>query len=124
MNFYLLDTHIILWWLTNDSKLPSRLKKIIADPDNILLVSAASIWEMVIKKSLGKLVIPDDFKEVIAKDFELLSITAEHACEVGLLPPLHNDPFDRLLVAQCRVEKIPFITMDPLIARYPITTIS
>lgn len=121
MSFYLLDTHILLWWFSNDKQLSKKIKNEIADSDNNIFVSSASIWEIAIKKSLGKLKVPNNLKEIIESEFEFLSITAEHAQQVEFLSKIHNDPFDRLLVAQCMVEKLTLITADTIIPRYDIS---
>lgn len=121
MNRYLLDTHILLWWLANDKKLAKKTRDIIAKPTNNIVVSTVSIWEIIIKKSLNKLTAPDNLKEVIiSNDFGILSITADHALYLEKLPKIHNDPFDRLLIAQSIVEKVTFITADEIIPKYDI----
>lgn len=121
MSFYLLDTHIVLWWFANDKQLTKKIKDEIADPENHILVSAATIWEISIKKSLGKLKAPNNLKDIIESEFEFLSIMAAHAQQVEFLPAIHNDPFDRLLIAQCMVEKLTLITVDGIIPRYDIS---
>ncbi|MCX5922051.1 MAG: type II toxin-antitoxin system VapC family toxin [Candidatus Dependentiae bacterium] len=121
MNRYLLDTHILLWWLANDKKLVKKTRDLIANPSNNIIVSTVSIWEIVIKKSLNKLIAPDNLKEVIiSNDFSILSITADHALYLEKLPMIHNDPFDRLLIAQSLVEKVTLITADEIIPKYDI----
>lgn len=120
-NTYLIDTHILLWWLSDDKKLSKKISALIADPDNHILVSAVSAWEIAIKKSLDKLKAPDNLKEILKKNgFELLSITIDHALEIEQLPKIHNDPFDRLLIAQCKVENLIFVTIDKIIPKYKI----
>jgi PIN domain nuclease of toxin-antitoxin system len=121
MSFYLLDTHIVLWWFSNDKQLIKKIKDEIADPENHILVSSASIWEISIKKSLGKLKAPNNLKNIIESEFEFLTITADHAQQVALLPPIHSDPFDRIIIAQAMVEKITLITADTIIPRYDVT---
>ena len=120
MSFYLLDTHIVLWWFTNNKQLSKLIKDEIADSENRIFVSAATIWEISIKKSQGKLEAPDNLKEVIESEFEFLSIAADHAQQVEFLPAIHNDPFDRILIAQCMVEKLTLITVDTIISRYDV----
>jgi len=121
----LLDTHVVLWWLADDERLSSEAREIIADPENAIFVSAASAWEVVIKQSLGKLRIDGDFEaEVRGNGFALLPISFSHAAEIGHLPPLHRDPFDRMLVAQSRVENLSLMTADTEILSYPTQTIS
>jgi PIN domain nuclease of toxin-antitoxin system len=117
----LVDTHVLLWWLTDDSSLSATAGSAIADPDNELLVSVASLWEIAIKRSLGKLTAPDDLPDRISDEgFSRLSLGASHAWEVGRLPMHHRDPFDRLLVAQALVERLPVITADPRFQPYGV----
>ncbi len=116
----LLDTHMLLWWLADDRRLSEKARARIADPANTLAVSAATAWEIVIKQSLGKLKIEGDLEqEVQDQGFEMLPVTFAHSAEVLMLPPIHRDPFDRMLVAQARVENLQLLTMDPQILRYP-----
>lgn len=124
MNKYLIDTHILLWWLSNDEKLTKKVRSLIADPDHLIMVSAVSAWEIAIKKSLKKLKAPDNLKEILeTNDIELLPMTIDHALQVEHLPAIHNDPFDRLLIAQCMVEGLIFITADRIIPKYKIKCI-
>lgn len=117
-----MDTHILLWWLSDDKKLDKRVRMLLANPNNHILVSSISVWEIVIKKTLGKLVAPDNIKEILdTGDFDLLPMTVDHAFAVQDLPFLHSDPFDRLLIAQCLVEDVVFITEDKFIPQYNIT---
>lgn len=119
MKRYLLDTPILLWWLSNDKKLSTKIKNLIIEPKNHILVSTATIWEIVIKKSLKKLEAPDNLKEIIlSNDFDILSITADHVLYLEHLPLLHNDPFDRLLIAQSIVEDVILVTADTTIPHY------
>ena len=118
----LLDTHVLLWWLDDNQSLSEETKKQIADASNEVLVSAVSIWELTIKRSLNKLVLPDDFCKQL-EPFQSLDITAEHAFAVGDLPSHHKDPFDRLLIAQCIVEGLVLVTGDAIIKRYDVPAI-
>jgi PIN domain nuclease of toxin-antitoxin system len=121
MKAYLLDTHILLWWLFNDKKLTKDVKELIEDVDNDIVVSAVSIWEIVIKKSANKLEVPDNLQEILHEnEIRLLSMKAEHAFYLEQLPKLHSDPFDRLLIAQCVVENLVFVTADKIIPHYKI----
>lgn len=123
MNF-LLDTHTMLWWLNNDPDLSDNAYKVISDGKNMIFVSAASIWEIRIKEALGKLIIPKNFKEKVKEQsFEMLSITTEHAHEISGLPLLHRDPFDRMLIAQARYERLTIISRDPIIKKYKVPVI-
>lgn len=118
---YLLDTHVLLWWLSDDPTLSPEAKKIIADGLNSIFVSPAVVWEIVIKKKLGKLDAPDDLLERIKSNrFFPISITLEHAQEIRELPSLHEDPFDRILIAQARVEALILITRDKMIKKYEV----
>ena len=122
MKTYLIDTHILLWWLSNDKKLVKKIRDLIANPDNQILVSAVTVWEIVIKKSLNKLKAPDNLKEILlANDFKLLPMNLEHALYIEYLPPIHHDPFDRLLIAQSIVENVVFVTADKIIPQYHLT---
>jgi PIN domain nuclease of toxin-antitoxin system len=116
----LLDTHVVLWWLTDDPALPENVKTRLDDEPDVY-VSAASIWEVAIKLSLGKLARPADLPErIIESGFRPLSITSEHAMVAGRLPLIHRDPFDRLLVAQAQCEKMTLATHDSLIQEYDV----
>jgi len=109
----LVDTHALLWWLADDPSLSPTARDAIADPTNEPLVSAASVWEIAIKRGLGKLVAPEDLPDRIADEgFAWLQITAQHAWQVRDLPMYHGDPFDRLLVAQALIERVPIVTTD------------
>ena len=120
----LLDTHVLLWWLADDPSLGKVARRAIEDANNLIFVSAASIWEIVIKKALGKLDLPASFREVLAAEaFHPLDITREHAFQVASLPLHHRDPFDRMLVAQCQVEGLALVTNDPEIRKYDVQVI-
>jgi PIN domain nuclease of toxin-antitoxin system len=117
----LVDSHALLWWLTDDPALSPAAREAIADPANEPLVSAASVWEIAIKRGLGKLAAPDDLPERIAAEgFAWLTISAEHAWQVRELPLRHRDPFDRLLVAQALIERLPIITADARLGEYGV----
>jgi PIN domain nuclease of toxin-antitoxin system len=125
----LLDTHVFLWWLGEDPRLTKRMRTAIAEPTTEVLVSAASVWEIAIKVSMGKLRIDgidlsraDDLAP--AAGFRELAISARHAAAAGALPRLHADPFDRVLVAQARVENATLVSSDPQVARYDVTLFS
>lgn len=120
----LLDTHVLLWALIEDARLRSAARTVIEDGRNAVFVSAASTWEITIKRSLGKLDVPDDLAaQLQAARFEVLAITVEHTLAVGDLPDHHRDPFDRLLVAQARVANLTLLTADPAICRYDVATL-
>lgn len=123
---YLLDTHAFLWWITDDPRLSEPARQVIRDASNQILFSAASAWEIAIKARLGCLDFRTEPAELIprqitANSFVPLPIDARHALQVLQLPPLHRDPFDRILVAQARIEGTPILTVDPLIAQYEVT---
>jgi PIN domain nuclease of toxin-antitoxin system len=117
----LLDTHILLWWLADDPSLPSAALSAIAEPATEVFVSAASAWEISIKKAAGRLAAPDDLLAVLsANQFETVAITAGHALLAGALPPYHADPFDRMLIAQAQMEQFTFVSVDSRFADYDV----
>ena len=117
----LLDTHVLLWALTDDPSLSAAARAAIVDGRNRVVVSAVSAWEITIKRSLGKLRAPADLAEAVAAHrFTPLAVSLEHALAFGALPDLHRDPFDRLLVAQAGVEGLTIVTRDRAIARYDV----
>jgi PIN domain nuclease of toxin-antitoxin system len=119
----LLDTHLLLWAAGQAGRLPAGARALIEDPRNEPVFSAASLWEIAIKSRLGR----DDFqvdarllrRGLLDNGYGELAITSEHAVAIDGLPPIHNDPFDRMLVAQSMVEGITLLTTDPVVARYP-----
>jgi PIN domain nuclease of toxin-antitoxin system len=120
----LLDTHVLLWWLDASPTLSEQATSSIADGNNLIFVSAAVIWEIRIKQALRKLTIPDNFRKVLDQQpFEMLAITAEHAHAVGNLPAYHRDPFDRMLIAQAKIERMTIVTRDTIIKHYKIPII-
>ena len=122
---YLLDTNVYIWLVTHSRRLSGPVRTIIADPGNEILVSLASIWEISIKLGLGKLTPLPDEHAVLISESELLplDIKIDHAQRAGLLPLLHRDPFDRMLVAQAQIEDLILITNDPKIEQYDVTTL-
>ena len=120
----LLDTHVLLWWLDDHPHLSKRARAVIANSQNLVFVSAAVIWEICIKHALNKLEIPSNFRKVLERqDFEQLDITIDHAYAVENLPPHHRDPFDRMLVAQAKVEGMNLVTHDIRLGKYKIPLI-
>lgn len=119
----LLDTHLLLWAAGAPKRLPAVARKLINDSRNELLFSVASLWEIVIKRSLGR----GDFRVdprvlrrgLLDNGYAELAIRGEHALAVDSLQPIHKDPFDRLLLAQAQVESVTLLTADPLLGRYP-----
>jgi PIN domain nuclease of toxin-antitoxin system len=108
---YLIDTHILLWWLENSPRLSAEVRRTIANPQAVVFVSAASVWEMSIKQGLGKLSVPEDLLEMLnVHRFQVLDVTAVHGLEVAKLPNYHKDPFDRMLIAQARFEGLTLVS--------------
>ncbi len=120
----LLDTHVLLWWLGDDRKLKAPIRALLAAPENLVFVSAASIWELRIKEGLGKVDLPPDFEDVLgAQSFEQLSVTAAHAHALRGLPLHHRDPFDRMLVAQATLEGLTIVSHDDAMRAYGVPLI-
>jgi PIN domain nuclease of toxin-antitoxin system len=116
----LLDTHVVIWWLADDPTLSEEIKSLI-DEEPEVYVSPVSVWEVVIKQSLGKLRGPRDLPErILDADFRELAITSDHAIVAARLPLLHQDPFDRMLVAQAQCADLTLLTRDPEIQRYDL----
>jgi PIN domain nuclease of toxin-antitoxin system len=117
----LADTHALLWWLADDPRLSDVARDAMSSPDTPVHFSAVSVWEAEIKAAAGKLVVPDDLLGALEADqFSELGVSARHAVEAARLAPLHRDPFDRMLVAQARVEGLTVVTRDPKIAAYGV----
>ena len=120
----LLDTHALLWWLADDPALKSEAREAMGDASSIIYVSAASVWEISIKKALGKLDAPDDLHAALAANhFQPLPITIVHANSAGQLPRHHDDPFDRMLIAQTIAEQLTLVTHDAKFRPYGIPII-
>ena len=119
----LLDTHILLWTIAESRKLSAVARALIAEPDNELTFSAVNLWEVAIKTGRGR----DDFRmdvsslrrQLFDNGYAELAVTGVHAAALTALPPLHKDPFDRMLVAQAMIEGLTLVTADPGIAKYP-----
>jgi PIN domain nuclease of toxin-antitoxin system len=117
----LLDTNALLWWLA-DEGLAAQARDAIADPGNLVVVSAVSAWEISIKKALGKLAAPDDLEhQVQAWGFTPLPITIAHGMAAGQLARHHDDPFDRMLIAQALAEGLTIVTRDKRFSDYNVT---
>ena len=120
---YLPDTHMLLWAAGEPGRLPAVAREIIADPINELFFSAISIWEIAIKRALGRSNFQADPNRMrrllLANGYRELPLTGEHALAILGLPPIHQDPFDRILIAQATFESITLLTVDPEIAQYP-----
>jgi PIN domain nuclease of toxin-antitoxin system len=124
----LLDTHALLWWLSDDAALTRSARRTIADTKNTMIVSAASAWEIATKVRLDKLPTANDlaadFSGHLDRDgFQLLAISAEHGIRAGLLPGPHKDPFDRMLIAQAQAENTPIISNEILFESYGVRRI-
>ena len=121
---YLLDTHVILWWLTTPEVIKKNALQIIKDSSNAIFVSSASLWEMAIKKSIGKLTLPHNLLEgITSAGFKCLPVMPEESLGVADLPLLHSDPFDRLLIIQAKLNDLILITNDSKIISYPVVTV-
>lgn len=121
----LLDTHVLLWWLDDSAKLSARHRDLIYELDRRVFVSSVSLAEISIKASLGKLEAPVGVAEaVVQSGFELLAFEASHAEELRELPWHHRDPFDRMLIAQARVERLVLLTVDEHVGRYDGFTVA
>jgi len=123
----LLDTHIALWAVSDDPRLPPKARELIAAPRNLIWVSAVSIWEIAIKHGLGRGEMPVSGLEALEyfrlSGYRLLPVSPEHAAAIEMLPAYHQDPFDRLLVAQSMSEPLRLLTHDTTVARYSDTVI-
>lgn len=125
---YLLDTHTFLWWNMDDAQLSPRVKEILTDGANDIFLSAASAWEIAIKTARGRLILPENPTHYIPSrlrlhGFQALPVQIHHAVQVYKLPLHHSDPFDRLLIAQSQIEKLPLLTADEDIGRYDVEVI-
>ncbi|AZO38858.1 PIN domain-containing protein [Mesorhizobium sp. M2A.F.Ca.ET.037.01.1.1] len=117
---FLADTHIILWSISDDRRL-SEQHRAILNSEAVVFASAASVWEIAIKRSIGKLQAPDDLPALLPRmRFQPLAVTLLHAHAVGDLPSHHGDPFDRLLIAQAQIENLTILTSDSHFARYNV----
>jgi PIN domain nuclease of toxin-antitoxin system len=124
----LLDTHVFLWWNLNDERLSRTARDVIGDGRNEIFVSAASAWEIAIKAARGRLHLPDYPDRYVAErmllhHFQPLPVSLNHALQVYHLPEHHPDPFDRLLIAQSQLERLPLLSGDPQISRYEVEII-
>jgi PIN domain nuclease of toxin-antitoxin system len=117
----LLDTHIFLWWLADDPALSPKAREVIGNGNNLVYISAASVWEIYVKKSLGKLAAPENIEAIVELErFQKLPITLGHGEAAGQLPTYHRDPFDRMLIAQARCEDLILLTVDQDIPKYQV----
>lgn len=117
----LLDTHALLWWLAGGESLSKEARVAIASPENTVGVSSATTWEISIKQALGKLEAPNDLEQQIhANEFAELAITVRDGLAAGRLPRHHEDPFDRMLIAQAQVRSLTIVTRDPRFSAYDV----
>jgi PIN domain nuclease of toxin-antitoxin system len=120
---FLLDTHLLLWAVREPERLPDAARALLADPESELVFSVVSIWETAIKSGLGRRSFQTEprilRRRLLDNGYIELPLSGQHAVAVDMLPPIHQDPFDRILVAQATVEGITLLTVDPLVARYP-----
>lgn len=122
---FLLDTHALLWWLFDDPRLSPAAREVVAEPQNEILVSAASAWEIATKYRLGKLAVASELVQDIdgwvrRAGFSALPVAIEHAQRAGAWPHPHRDPFDRMLAAQSTLEELPLVTRDPAFESFGI----
>jgi PIN domain nuclease of toxin-antitoxin system len=125
---YLLDTHTFLWFGLSDPRLSARGQALIVDPDNEILLSPASFWEVAIKISIGKYSLLEPYqpfveREIATNGYRVLPIEVPHTAALLTMPFHHRDPFDRILIAQAQVENVSLISVDPAFDPYPITRI-
>ncbi|MDP8968074.1 MAG: type II toxin-antitoxin system VapC family toxin [Actinomycetota bacterium] len=120
----LLDTHAALWFLAADARLGEDAERHLSDDTNLVLISAAVVWEVAIKRSLGKLVVPEEYLSLLlGAGVQPLAISVEHAAAVEDLPPHHRDPFDRMLVAQATIEQAALVSRDQALRPYDVTLV-
>ena len=120
----LLDSHVVIWWLSDSARLQSATRDILISPDNELFLSAVTVWELNMKIAKGKLRLAENYAERLLNDgMEELPVTVRHASVLKKLPPLHGDPFDRMLIAQTITEGLILMTNDRIILQYDVPTI-
>jgi len=120
----LLDTHFLLWWLDDAPELGDKAREVISRPENLIFYSAASLWELRIKESTGKIDLPENFATILQSEpFEALGVTVRHTEALRGLPMHHRDPFDRMLIAQAVAEKLTLLTRDEFIPLYDVASI-
>ncbi len=118
---YLLDTNIFLWSLDEKNKLKDHFRKILEDPTVTVFVSTITFWEISIKDKTGKLPLKTNLRNCLEKSsFEILNVDINHIIQVDKLPPIHKDPFDRILIAQAKAENLTLITTDAKIKKYDV----
>ncbi|MGY1710242.1 type II toxin-antitoxin system VapC family toxin [Geodermatophilus sp. SYSU D00758] len=121
----LLDTHVLLWWLADDPRLSPAMREAIAEPSTAVMVSAASAWEVAIKAAIGKLSVPAGLQQELERHgFDELPVTVEDGLAAGALPRHHDDPFDRMLIAQAVRRRLVLVTADRRLADYDVLTLA
>jgi len=125
---FLLDTHTFLWWVSDDPQLSKNALRLIASPDNDIFLSSVSGWEIAINVQLGKMKVPAPFEQFVAEqifhnDIATLPIKMSHALHVQSLPLHHRDPFDRMLIVQSQLEKMPIISVDSVFEYYDVEVV-
>ena len=121
---YLLDSHIVYWFCIFDKRLPTKIRKLIEDANETVIYSVVTPWELSIKEAKKKIALPKNFFSLLPDiGFDCLPIEESHVDHLRSLPKLHHDPFDRMLVAQAKAEKLTLITADKELAAYPIKTL-
>ena len=123
----LLDTHALLWWISDDERLSSRAKALVGDGANEVFVSAVSAWEIVVKAGIGRLEVPEPIDRFVvaqleANAFHPLAITMRHSLGLASLPDVHRDPFDRMLASQALLDDLTLVSSDRVFADYPVAT--
>ncbi len=125
MSSYLLDTHVLLWWLKNSEQLGEKCRHVIGNPENEIYVSPISLWEISIKKAIGKLKAPENLVSICEeKGFTAIDITLTDGEAMEKLPNLHKDPFDRMLIVQAINNNLTIITNDNIIKKYSVNTLA
>ena len=121
---YLLDTPALLWARSTPDILSSDALAVFKDPECLLFVSVASLWECAIKCSVGKLVLPNEFYQIVDKDYRIMEINLAHLEAYRLLPMIHKDPFDRMLIVQAQLGDLTLVTRDENIRRYDVAVLN
>lgn len=123
----LIDTQAFIWFVENDKELPLKIKSILEDSESEILISIATLWEIAIKTSLGKLIMKSDIERLINNlykmGFEILTILPEHIIKLSSLEHVHRDPFDRIIISQGLFEKIPIVSIDEIFDVYKVKRI-
>lgn len=119
----LLDTHMAIWWLSGDARMPAAMRGAIEDAEQAT-ISVVSLWQIAIKQGTGRLHMPSGFVDALLEDFSELPVRSEHVQALRGLPPIHRDPFDRMLVAQAMVEGSMLVTRDEEIVRYGVPVLA